>query len=308
MIHQTPASPCVFRLSTYSACTSALELNATQIASFSSRFDGRTIAFVGDSLVRQQFHQLICLLSRRMDVRTVSRRYWECKTLECLNLFTRIVMRAPATNATVILQSRWLKGFPIATDLEPHLITSAHAIVFGIGAFVSKSAMEATMLQWERTWLHDVRVRGGIILWLEYFAGHANTTDGEYAGSSHSEYFTVTQRSTALYPCVPLSEHGVFLARANPRHADGNRVAHRLGWPIVPTFDQALDRHMDHPGVSPRAGVGNVTDCRHWSACSDVVAHRTVAILEALMVAHVHAHVLSPPIVPSEANHKNGRG
>ena len=80
-----------------------------------------------------------------------------------------------------------------------------------------------------------------------------------------------------------LTTHGETLARANPRHAETNRVAQRAGWPIVRTFDHAAPRYKEHPGVTARPGVGNVSDCRHWSACSAVLAQRSSAILEMLM-------------------------
>ena len=88
-------SPCNFWNS--SAVCSGEPLNASWVAAFTNTFAGRTVSFVGDSLVRQAFLQLVCLLSAYIvdTVDTTRHRYWDCTSLECLNEFYSVQIHSP---------------------------------------------------------------------------------------------------------------------------------------------------------------------------------------------------------------------
>lgn len=298
------AAPCTFRhLPSSSPCGSSEPLDAAFVAAYVARHHGRVISFVGDSIVRQLFHHLVCLLAPYMDPLESRHPYWECRVLECLNAYTRVVVRHERKSVT--LQHRWIKGtLPWPPDLETRLFTAAHTVVFGIGAFLTKStaSVGAALSAWNRTWLQNVQQRGGRVIWVEYFAGHFNSSDGEFVGSSHAEYFTKRRDDQGTYPCVPLSSShtGAAIARANPRHAESNRFARAAGWTVVETFEQSASRHGEHPGVTDRRGVGNVTDCRHWSACSEVLKQRSSAILQTLIA---NDHQTTPPAAQARESH-----
>ena len=138
----------------------------------------------------------------------------------------------------------------------------------------SARAVEQSLAAWDSRWIRAFRARGGATLWLEYFAGHFNTSDGEY----NAPFVSHVAPSTG-YPCVPLSAQGVAMARANPRHAASSRFAHRAGWALVPTFDEAVPHHDEHPGVAYRSGFGFMADCRHWCSDSGVLVRRMRTLL-----------------------------
>ena len=167
-------SPCNFWNS--SAVCSGEPLNASWVAAFTNTFAGRTVSFVGDSLVRQAFLQLVCLLSAYIvdTVDTTRHRYWDCTSLECLNEFYSVQIHSPdhhrqshANRSFVVtLQCRWVKGAPVqpSNAIEPQLFTAADVVLFGIGAFIPKKAaiVQSILGTWDQRWLSPVRRRGAV--------------------------------------------------------------------------------------------------------------------------------------------------
>jgi hypothetical protein len=239
-------------------------------------------------VVRQQFLHLVCKLHPHVASVSPSRPvFWQCKTPECLNRLTRVHIRS-VTAHSVTLQSRWVKGtVPLPADLEPALFSAnVSALVFGIGAFVraSAAAVEHALSTWDRLWIRAVQLRGARVIFVEYFAGHFNTSDGDFAGSARAEYFRADPKADATgYPCVSLSDQAVLLARANPRHNISNQFARKASWHVVTHFEQSRRAFDEHPGHVYRSGVGNVVDCRHWRPCARVLELRTATIMSMLL-------------------------
>ena len=271
---------------------------------------GKTISFVGDSMVRQQYWMVVCMLSAQIE--QAEHRYWECPTWDCANRFSRVVIRDTVTESRIVLQNQWFGDTRVVE--QPRLFTDAHIILFGIGAFLQpvEDEVQRTIVAWRHEWLDHVQQRGGMVIWLEYFGGHFNSSNGDYEGFEQVRQQTrhafvshgarrpraaqgvrqgPTEAQGDAYPCVPMDRVAVHNAHTNPRYAVGNRMARISGWPILHTLEQSVPYSVSHLGVKDNrhwwvsADVEmsvKVIDCRHWCFPSAVLEKRVLRMVDLL--------------------------
>ena len=111
----------------------------------------RSIFFFGDSLVRQQFHMLVCTCRDYVQLGSASHAYWRCDTSStagrrCAHNDSAIMLRTPA-GQTVWLHWRFTTGEGLRNAQRPHArhpfprlprrAARADVLVFGVGAWLT---------------------------------------------------------------------------------------------------------------------------------------------------------------------------
>ena len=112
--------------------------------------------------------------------------------------------------------------------------------------------------------------RNATVLWLEYFAGHFATVDGEYPIAP-----MLARR------CVSL--RNVTAAREHPMRQHGNAAARSLGVPVLSVFGLSAPMSDDHPGNARSDSAA--ADCRHWCFPGPVLESRCQVLYQGLSSA-----------------------
>ena len=125
-------------------------------------------------------------------------------------------------------------------------------LVFTHGAWVQANQMRSLT----HSWLGMLRKLAPrvTLVWMEYYGGHFDTSDGDYAEMRTSG------KVSAEGSCVPLRNR--TRARESPLVRGGNDAARSLGVPILSVFDLSAGMSGDHSAVA--RGGGAKLDCRHW--------------------------------------------
>ena len=260
---------------------------------FTSRLNGSIISFVGDSLVRQLFYMLVCLLSSHVDQHS-SFPYWACDSMACLHNYSRVVVRDPTTHAAVILQNKWHPGSFPRNERDHPLFRDAQIVVFGTGAVLSQAQVKQVLSTWQTEFLDGFR---GQVIWLEYFGGHfPGSSDGEFEGSSR--HIALERMQNGKSPCAPLVDKAIMRARSNLRHSVSSKVAQLAGWQELRSFNQSVHEYTDHPGWKNDAGS---LDCRHWcfNPSGGTLVQRVGQLLHLLRPSSRQSHSGSRSVVAS---------
>ena len=278
-----------------------------------------TVSFLGDSLVRQQFNMLACMLSPFADLAGArGAQYWsstqKLRTSKDAGGFVRLPFRHE--HGRVLLQQQWIHGRPFdepgptdpLSDVDPRILNCS-LLVFGIGAFIPAGELRGTL----HTWLRHLRMRLPItarVLWLEYFGGHFDTPTGEFASGIGGEFgggvygFSNERRrvanGTRRSLCKAIDDEDG--ARAHVRHALGNALSRAAGLGVWPTLNLSLRQPGNHPELAAweeedggdydrdnrSSGRRRVTDCRHFCFPGSVLEVRTAVLYNLLRRGCVH--------------------
>lgn len=230
-----------------------------------------SVAFVGDSMLRQQFHQLICSCRDLVDVERTppARRYWRCRSRGCLNGPARVELYEPESGARCVLQYFFAAAHHAPSmahsldyGIDPSVWTS-DALVIGIGAWVSSGM--PSLSRWRdilttiATRLGRHRFRGAVV-WMEYYAGHFATPTGEWGKAA--------KNGTACAPVTPMAATSSIGLTAGNEWA-GSAAIRAPIWRVAAL---SQPRHLDHPGslaidrdfVLDQMAFAVMMDCRHW--------------------------------------------
>ena len=97
-----------------------LLLPTSEAGALLRRHNGTTLSFLGDSLVRQLFHMLVCLLSVQPGLVIDAEpryRYWRCPHWDCVNQYKRVRLRDPKMGLALTMLNKWvmevLRGPPL---------------------------------------------------------------------------------------------------------------------------------------------------------------------------------------------------
>ena len=233
------------------------------------RHANRTVALVGDSMLRQQFHQLACSCREFVDVERTppTARYWRCQNSACLNSRGQFELFDPATGARASLKYVFIPAHNAENVdvglqwLQPSL-WRADALVLGVGAWLQSGYPDRD--KWRST-LKEVEIHP---------AGTATP-----AGSTGWSTLRATLRRRQASGGGGEEWHGVRAGRARGggrqrRHSRGQRVGGvRGGGGADLARRGALQpRHLDHPGslaidrevVFENMPFAVMMDCRHY--------------------------------------------
>ena len=234
------------------------------------RHANRTVALVGDSMLRQQFHQLACSCREFVDVERTppTARYWRCQNIACLNWRGQFELFDPATGARaslkyVFIPAHHAKNVGVGLQwLQPSL-WRADALVLGVGAWLQSGYPDRD--KWRST-LKEVEIHlgrhryAGRLYWMEYFAGHFATPTGEWGRAA--------KNGTACAPVAPEAAADNVGTRAGNAWAASAAAAA----PIWRVAALSQPRHLDHPGslaidrevVFENMPFAVMMDCRHY--------------------------------------------
>ena len=129
--------------------------------------------------------------------------------------------------------------------------------------------------------------RNATVLWLEYFAGHFATADGEYpsapmlVGKPRITYREVSNDRAGASRCVSL--RNVTAAREHPMRQRGNAAARSLGVPVLSVFGLSAPMSDDHPANAHSDSAA--ADCRHWCFPGPVLESRCQVLYQGLSSA-----------------------
>ena len=255
-------------------------------ASFVRAFHGRTLTFLGDSISRQQYAQLCCSCRDFLVLHPRRKAHWHCHSGPCLNGmegFYLVELQDAASGSRCTVQYLYHTGraprhvrtvLPLAIAEAGDRVVKSNVIALGLGAWIA-SGTQHNEREWKATLEAATTVLGtvgfrGVLLWMEYFAGHFGSPTGEWG--------KLAKNATR---CQPVSRAS---ASANVGTLAGNRWAQALPAPIWHTARVSLDRHMDHPGSraierdldNPGWGAhpfAAMFDCRHF--CAPPSSHST---------------------------------
>ena len=134
--------------------------------------------------------------------------------------------------------------------------------------------------------------RNAMVLWLEYFAGHFATVDGEYPPMLVGKPKTTYRKPATTYRevmndragegrCVSL--RNVTAAREHPMRQRGNAAARSLGVPVLSVFGLSAPMSDDHPANGNARS--DSADCRHWCFPGPVLESRCQVLYQGLSSA-----------------------
>ena len=258
---------------------------------------GRSVFLYGDSLVRQQFHQLMCTCRTYAQLHTASHAYWRCnattkKGIGCSGNATSISMLDKSSGNNVRLHwafttGEWLQDRRGWLHALPHLLQDdsvwlkrmrhADVLIFGVGAWMvgDEGAWSQSLWRWSDVLRSHVRHKGKSV-WLEYFAGHFATPSSDWS-----------MAAKAANSCAPLNYSA---AERWPGRVAAVRWAHESGTPTWPVAEVSAPRHDDHPGslgLDTKLWIGGLPvsimfDCRHFCFPGSTLEARNHELLRLL--------------------------
>ena len=268
---------------------------------------GRSLFFYGDSLLRQQFHQLLCTCRRHVMLESASHAYWRCDpdlpgvtpayARKCLHNSTSIALRPGPPERPerrvwlhwAYTPGTWLREAAWSQRREAPAIwasgsewlsklRAADVVVFGVGAWWAQFGVaEWNASLWSWTAFLDSHVRyENQRVWLEYFAGHFASSTGEWSKEA--------KRATR---CAPVAASAAAQWPGRIAAEAWARASRTRIWRVA---EASLPRHDDHPGslgLQTSLWIGNLPvallfDCRHFCFPGATLAARNRALVELL--------------------------
>jgi len=231
---------------------------------FLHALSGRTVSFLGDSMVRQQFGFLLALLQPFV----LGTNHYYPPTARQLDPVREVYLLHNVT-----LKNQWLMGHNDPQSLQQETYPTlwrSDAVLLNIGAFFSADR-EAdfdfslnTFMEWA-----DKHYAHGSIIWREYSPTHFDTPDGEYDMGRRQDGTLPGCKSFDLATATPEGVAAHFanfrLERANGVVEKNTHGGQRI--PLMRVFNASLlipDGAKQHPGDG---------DCRHWFSKSSVLEH-----------------------------------
>ncbi|CAL8467102.1 g6638 [Coccomyxa elongata] len=257
----------------------ACELHAWDANGFDRCVANRRIILIGDSLMRQMFQSLACLLgpvtasehaSNWSDTSStsavnypmpgypgkyVSKQFWgELQLVSGASVHARIF----GSFSSILLED-------LLTELGP--LTERDVIITNFGAwyprFVKQDGgvvVSSTYQRFERDMADLMRVlrqTPAQVLWRSYAPTHFGGESGAYvSGEDYQEGCKPAALGEVWYDKWVADYLSSCGAKCDRVH-------------MLPVFQLSLNKHQSHLGSISKATVGSQSDCRHW--CSNVL-------------------------------------
>lgn len=282
----------------------------------------RHIAFVGDSMLRQTFEALMCVLGdarcaieQRGDTYTymLSEDPWAPRhavppngtNSGIGNASTEALIRC---QHNVTISQDWIMRGPVlmsSTQWEQAIVAPGHVwraadvIVFGIGAFPNN----AQQLRHDVTMLHRLFKRSNrTLIWQEYSGAHFPTASGDFHPKMDPHPIKIPDRIRARLP-APRHDGYRYICQPTDREAflngsHGFRLRSALDFfrgmgentPLVlHDFEETLDAHAQHPDgdmLLKHPQESQPWDCRHFCEPSPVLDSRAIRLVQLLDKVH----------------------
>mmetsp|Transcript_71164 Transcript_71164/g.208584 ORF Transcript_71164/g.208584 Transcript_71164/m.208584 type:complete len:313 (-) Transcript_71164:133-1071(-) len=227
---------------------------------FLKKYKDRTIAFVGDSMVRQAFEAFVCSLGG----------------------YETDDVSLPLSNAdrwAVFQHNVTIRGYYRSDDpagkrasAEPFsILAGVDVVVFHVGSWMSsRENMESVLQRWA-TGLLRPRLR---LIILEYMAPH-------FAGRDYQRYETDFGERVACSK----ADGSFILSNFSFRLSTANKFWMQRGATIVPLFKLSEPVWEQHAGKY--GGSFELNDCRHWCNPGPFTDARNLLVYKHLMEAEL---------------------
>lgn len=218
---------------------------------------GKSLSFLGDSLMGQHFREFVCKLAP-LGAEKIERPdpndpkwTWESQamTFDPNHGYHRITFPG-----NTVVQFHFITGF--ISEVKDDRIFDADWIFFNFGAWVKKKYDMKTSLTSSINKLQ--RQSNAKLIWREYSPAHFPGESYDYRSNS------------STYPCESRDGKSQENAEEDLRLRTANEIVSQHGISIMGIHADSVMHWEMHTGQLPPE-VGSGTDCRHWCMPSPIL-------------------------------------
>lgn len=234
--------------------------------SFLKQFVGKTVLFIGDSMIQQLFARMVC-----MNGEHVVNISGTDGTISRNKEVHRVTFKVDGQEITFLSSFLSAKS---AVGQFSAIHRSADITVLSTGShFRSKEEFLMDLQLWHQL------LAGQKLLYMEYSATHFDSPSGDYEDSiftpQHERGKQHSSRKHLQYLCKPINVDNWKASKSCFRRSTANEFFEKRNVTIVYNFDATVPIHEQHLG-------GDFGDCRHFCNPSPVLDMRINKLDEAI--------------------------